>query len=650
MRIYGLNISIINHTIENVMLKRKLNISGRLPSAMSKKSIAKTITNNAILLFSLSTFAILSVVLYFFQKEIMYSSVVYGELSLKNGALRIEHHLSTQYVLAEELTNTIGYHINSADGEQTSESFLVDYMEKLMNRAEGIDAFFAILEPKSLSQQAMNTPYHDQSGRFIPLITKTFSDQLHEPDAAEFYIKPKSTLKSYVSNPFTYNLNGQAKDLYSISFPLIMDSKFVGVVGCMIDLNKLIDESKKIVIYDGNSTVALLDNNGNYLTHSHSPELIGENLSEDCVNPDERLENLRNGLIDNWFEGAVGGITNPININEHQLPWQLQSKVHARYVFKNVIEAVYWILPTLLICIALFLVIVRWLINKQIKPLSKLSSISETIANGDLTQSIQVASENEIGVLAKSFQLMTNNLRSFISDVQTSADYINNAAQQVSSSSHALSSSTTEQASISEEISCNMEEMTASVQQNAAQSQEFRIAADNTAKKMTTINDEASTATQLQNEVAAQVKVINEIAQNIKILSLNASVEAARAGEYGRGFAVVAREVQKLSEITTNSSTQISQKIQQSVQSAVLTRGLINEISPMLMKLNDGSVEIDNASQEQAQNIQQVTHAAQVFNNTTQSNAASAEELASTSEELSKQAERLAEMVSQFKI
>ncbi len=632
------------------MLKSKLNISRKLSNATSKKSIRKTITNNAIILFSLSTLIILSVILYFFQKEIMYSSVIYGELSLKNGALRMEHHLSTQYVLTEELSHTIDYHLNSNNQEQTTESFLVDYIEKLMHRSEGIDAIFAILEPNSLGEIGANTPYHDQGGRFVPLITNSFIDKLNDADNADFYTMPKSTLKSFVSNPFSYNLNGHNKVLYSISFPLIVDSKFVGVVGCMIDLNKLIDESKKIIIYDGYSTVALLDNNGNYLTHNHSPELIGKNLSEDCVNPEERLDNLRKGSVDNWFEGAVGCITNPIRINEHQLPWQLQSKVHAKHVFKNVIEAMYWIIPTLFICIALFLIVIRLLINKNIKPLTRLSLISETIANGDLTQSVQLESENEIGVLAKSFQLMSENLRSFISDVQTSADYIKNAAQQVSSSSHALSSSTTEQASISEEISCNMEEMTASVQQNAVQSQEFRVAASDTTKKMETINNEANTATQLQNEVASKVKVVNEIAQNIKILALNASVEAARAGEYGRGFAVVAREVQKLSEITTLSSTQISEKIELSVQSAVQTRSLINEISPMLMKLNDGSVEIDTASQEQAQNIQQVTDAAQVFNNTTQTNAASAEELASTSEELSKQAERLAEMVSQFKI
>jgi len=636
-----------------IMLQKLLPVGKKRMSKSSQNSLAKVILNRSILFFLISTTILLSVMLYFFQKEIMYSSMVYGDLSLKNGALKIEHHISKQYSFIEELDNSINYHLSTGDDQFRDPNYILNFLEDQGSHKTEIDGVFAIFEPNAFNDadsDETNELYHNQDGRFTPLITANSKASVVNYANADYYLQPKETHQSYVSNPFNYTLDGKTMSVYSITFPIVVDSEFIGVVGCMINIDRLFVESDKIKIYDGYSTVAILDNEGNYLTHSHTPELIGKNLSEDCLNPAERLKNLQLGKIDQWFEGAVGGITNAITINEHQTPWQFQAKVHAKHVFKNVITAAYWIFPIIILCIVLFYLIIRWLINSNIKPLTQLSLISEEIANGDLTQTVDVNSNYEIGVLAKSFQAMITKLQNFINEIQVGIENINSASQQLSTSSHTLSTSTTEQASVGEEISCNMEEMTASVQQNATKSQHFRLASLSVAEKMAQINKEANSAAQLQVDVAAQVKVVNEIAQNIKILSLNAAVEAARAGEHGRGFAVVAREVQKLSETTTSSSAKITDKIALSTEKVTIASELIKEINPMLDELSDGSEVIDTASQEQAQNIQQVTNAAQMFNNTTQTNAASAEELASTSEELSNQAERLTEMARQFKI
>jgi methyl-accepting chemotaxis protein len=74
------------------------------------------------------------------------------------------------------------------------------------------------------------------------------------------------------------------------------------------------------------------------------------------------------------------------------------------------------------------------------------------------------------------------------------------------------------------------------------------------------------------------LKEINNIAQKTKLLALNATIEAASAGEAGQGFTIVAEEVQKLALRTSDSTSDITERLHRISSLIDNTSGQIDSI------------------------------------------------------------------------
>lgn len=306
------------------------------------------------------------------------------------------------------------------------------------------------------------------------------------------------------------------------------------------------------------------------------------------------------------------------------------------------------ILSIVAVIIAVVFIVV--LVQLIATPLKKGVAFANTIANGDLTASLQIDQKDEVGVLANALNNMSSKLKEIMTAVISGTENMASASQQISSTSTQMSQGASEQAASVEEVSSTMEEMTANIEQNndnAAQTQKISLAAQ---KGIIEVNERTGKAVEANKQISDKIGIINDIAFQTNILALNAAVEAARAGEHGKGFAVVAAEVRKLAEHSKGAAEEIVNLSKNGLTLTQEAEDKLAEMLPEIEKTTNLVQEISAASNEQTNGAGQVNSTMQQLNSVAQQNAASSEELASNAEELNSQAGQLKEVIGYFKI
>jgi methyl-accepting chemotaxis protein len=312
------------------------------------------------------------------------------------------------------------------------------------------------------------------------------------------------------------------------------------------------------------------------------------------------------------------------------------------------------------------------------RPLNKVVRLVDAVADGDLRETTDIDTKDEVGQLARAINQMVLNLRTTVGGILASSESVAAAAQQISATTEEIASGSSSQANDAQTMNELFRELSHAIDSVASGAEEAAELSNQTmdiAKEggkvvqssiegMNLVNDQMSKLEADSNKIGEIIEVIDDIAGQTNLLALNAAIEAARAGEQGRGFAVVADEVRKLAERSGEATKQISSIIKgmqlntehsvkavaEGVTSSQQTGEAFKSIISMVNDSATKATEIAAASEQQSAQSSQVMMSIESISASTEEAAASSQETAATAQSLATLAEDLNRTVSIFKL
>lgn len=433
-----------------------------------------------------------------------------------------------------------------------------------------------------------------------------------------------------------------------------------GVIAINMTIEDLLKTIKKVNI--GKQGYAFIMTKDKKVV-AHPTETSGTELKGDWT---DQMLNADKGD----FQYTMDGDTKKMAFDTNKLTgWKMGGTMYLDEIHEAAQPVLHLALIVLAAAIIIGVIVMTLIIRSITTPLKQLVGSSKRISEGDLTETIDIRSKDELGELGKSFNNMASSLRSLIHAIQDSVDNVAASSEELTASAAQTSKATEHITLAIEQFSNGNEKQNENIETAAEHIYQMNDGLTNMAQASEVITDSSVQSTEIASEggklvhqtvgqmnvidksvkEAEQVvrgletkskditnilRVINGIADQTNLLALNAAIEAARAGEYGRGFSVVAEEVRKLAVQSADSAKEIEALIIEIVKEINTSLGMFQSVNQEVQTGLDITDKTEMSFKRISEMTNQIAGELQNMSATVQQLSASSEEVSGASEHI----------------